>query len=368
LPHETGSLDAISLPAGVESLAELLEPEAYQRIAVVSNYVLHEGRGFEQGFEIYDDEMTDREQARDWPERIARRTTDRALELVRDRKQHQPLFMWIHYEDPHGPYTAPEPFTELFDDLERPPRPLRRLDGVSGYGGIPSYQQASPSTDYHRYVSRYDAEIRYLDHELGRFLDGLREMGLYEDSILILTSDHGEGMGEREYFFAHGESLHGSLLRVPLIIRHGQRLRGRRSDLVQHVDLVPTIRAMLGLAPDSRLRGRDLREPSERPVEVVSEMNSSLLRIGSAQSLVTQHWKLIRVPQSGRAALFDLEHDPQELNNLASDPEYADRLATLSGRLEDLRSSDRLGLTTSVAPPVLSEAERARLEALGYAR
>ena len=92
---------------------------------------------------------------------------------------------------------------------------------LSGRGGIPSYQQLDSNDDYHHYVAQYDGEIRYLDRHLGRLFDALRELGMYHDALIVFTSDHGEGMGDNDYYFAHGENLHNSLLRVPMIVRHG---------------------------------------------------------------------------------------------------------------------------------------------------
>ena len=135
--------------------------------------------------------------------------------------------------------------------------PLNRTE--SGRGGIPYYQMLGDNRDFNYYVSQYKAEIRYVDENFNRLIDAIKEVGLYENSLIIFTSDHGEGMGEHDYYFAHGENLYNILTHVPLIIKYGKVLKGRRADCVQHLDIVPTIRNIAGMKVDSRYRGRDLR-------------------------------------------------------------------------------------------------------------
>jgi arylsulfatase len=252
LTHESKVVKPGSLPPGVETVAEMLRAIGYRTAAVICNYVLRNGTGFEQGFEIYDDTMHEHEAVRELPERVATVATDRALALL-DELQDERFFMWIHYQDPHGPYTPPGRYTEMFVDPTVKPRRLKINATQSGKKGIPSYQELGDRRDYHYYVSQYDGEIRYWDEQFNRLIEGLKRLELYDETLIVFSADHGEGMGEQQLFFAHGENLHNSLTRVPLIIRYGDRLHGRRAEYTQHLDIVPTIRAALNLPPDERL-------------------------------------------------------------------------------------------------------------------
>jgi arylsulfatase A-like enzyme len=362
-PHETGVFEAVALSDGVETLAEILGSQGYETAAVISNYVLSRGRGYEQGFDVYDDTMTDVEAVRPWPERIATRTTDAAIEILR-QERHRPLFLWIVFQDPHGPYTPPADYLRMPGPWKGPAREVPLNRGLSGRGGIPSYQQLG-SSDFGFYVSRYDGEIRYLDAQFDRLIAELRRQGLYDDTLIVFTSDHGEGMGEHDYYFAHGENLYASQTRVPLILRWGDRLVGRRSETVQHVDLVPTVLGVVGIDPDPRLRGRDLREPGEVGVEVFSEMSSPLVEERFKFSLVQDELKLIYTPALERYELYDLVNDPAETDDRVDDPQQRARLTEMKSALHRLRAEDRL-LLDAGPPPALSDEERRKLEALGY--
>ncbi len=146
LPHETKAIEFHALPLELETLAEMLQQNGYMTVAVVSNYVLRSKQGFSQGFSIYDETMAQREQVRPMPERVAEPTTDRAIELLREHKD-DPLFMWIHYQDPHATYAPPERFAELFLDPDREPRllPVNRL--MTGRGRIPRHPGLRQMTD-----------------------------------------------------------------------------------------------------------------------------------------------------------------------------------------------------------------------------
>ena len=108
LPHELGTIENRDLPQEVETIAEILQRNGYRTLAVVSNYVLQAERGWSQGFSVFDEEMTSRELNRDVTERISADTTSRAVELLREYRN-EPLFLWVHYQDPHGPYVPPAP-------------------------------------------------------------------------------------------------------------------------------------------------------------------------------------------------------------------------------------------------------------------
>ncbi len=366
LPHETGILDAPVLPRAVDTLAERLARQGYRTEAVIGNYVLRAGRGYEQGFERYDDEMSQVESQREWPERIAEHTTGRAIERL-EQAGDQPLFLWIVYQDPHGPYTPPYAFAERFlreDPAE--PRTVPLNDGLSGRGGVPSYQQFRGSRDYHAYVSHYDGEIRYLDGQLRRLFDALKVQGRWDDALIVLTSDHGEGMGEHDYYFAHGEYLYEDQIRVPLVLRHGAGMSGVRRDRVRLVDVAATILAAAGLPPDPRLRGRDLREPRADGADVFAAMQSPLVADGDAFALVRGGYKLIHTPGAERWELYDLIADPSETTDLADDPAHAERRAEIAAELARLLALERARLAPGEAPPALGDDERRLLEALGY--
>lgn len=367
LPHETTVYESNPLPEEIETLPEMLMKQGYTTVAVVSNYVLRKNRGYEQGFMVYDDTMDDRELVRKWPERIAKGTTDRAVELL---KQHhrQRLFMWIHYQDPHGPYVPPDSFVKDFRRQDQKPVILPLNDTLSGCGGVPRYQIQNDIADFNFYLSRYEGEIRYLDEHFKRFLDALRELGLYDKALIIVSADHGEGLGEHDYFFAHGEYLYNHQIHVPLIIKYGTKLTGRSRAYVQHIDIIPTIRELLHLTVDSRFRGQNLFHDKATGREVLSEMYSPLARDGQRISLTADGLKFIYTPASKRYELFDLHEDPYEKNNLTSDTRYHGRMRDLISGTNRMLQEDFLKLPIKTNAPELTPEEKEKLESLGYVR
>lgn len=354
LPHETTILNNSTRLPQVPTIAKLLKNAGYKTYGVVSNFVLRKKMGFGQGFDVYDDQMEDKELNRNSSERIAEKTTDKAIEMLQSHSE-GPLFMWIHYQDPHGPYTPPQPYQTLFVDSDKPPHPLK----IADKGGIPKYQKLGDHTDYHYYVSQYDGEIRYFDDQFGRLLTWLRNKGIYDNSTMIFTADHGEAMGYGNYFFAHGQNLSNGLIHVPLIVKDPTARTGLRSDYVQHMDIVPTLLKAAGVREEMSYRGRDLMTHHPAPAPICSELNVA------GASLILEGLKLLLYGRS--AMLFDIDKDPREAHNLAGDPAYRDRLNKMGQELIRLYTKeDFLKVKKPAETEILTEEEKNKLRSLGY--
>ena len=359
LPHECRIFNnSDNIPPGVPTIAQRLQAMGYRTMAVSSNFVLGKGTGYDRGFDVFDHNLDAVEAVRNVPERIAARTTDAALDMLRACRKGG-FFLWIHYQDPHGPYTPEAPFDKAFADADAVPVRLRLNADVSGKGGIPSYQQLGGRDDFHFYASRYDGEIGYLDKHFGRLIAGLRELALYDRCLIILTADHGEGMGEKDYFFAHGEYVYNSIIRVPLIVKSPAAPWGRRADHVQLLDLGPTILAAAGIEPPGTLRGSNLLGGSRADRPVFCEMPGKY-------AVIENGLKLIYHEDEGRYMLFDLRSDPREERDLVAAPEYARYLEPLRADLEGLREQDVFGSAVVRTPASLSEEDREKLKSLGY--
>jgi arylsulfatase len=358
-PHELKIFNnSDNLPLPVTTVAERLRKEGYRTIGVVSNFVLRKGGGFEQGFDYYDDRMDDLELVRGIPERIAEKTTETAISLLRLHHRNR-FFMWIHYQDPHGPYTPRPPFDKTFSGRAGEDMELAVNETVTGMGGIPSYQALDGIRSYNHYLSQYDGEIRYFDEHFGRLVGELKALGLYDRALIVFTADHGEGMGEHDYYFAHGEYVYNSLIHVPLIIRHGVGQAGRRDELVQLADVVPTILGVAGIEVDRSLHGSDLLEGSVGGRPVLSEMPDKY-------SIIENGLKLIHHAKTDEYLLFDIASDPDEENNLLNDPAYAGRLSSMAAVLAEHLRSDVLGSRVRRNTQRLTRDEREKLKALGY--
>jgi arylsulfatase A-like enzyme len=342
----------------------MLKEHGYTTAAVISNFVLSKGRGYEQGFDHYDDRMENRELVRGIPERVAEATADAAIRVLKE-KQGEPLFLWVLFQDPHGPYTPPRRFAQSYQNEEQDARSLPVNPTPSGRGGIPSYQKMGSVTDYHDYVARYDGEIRYMDKEIGRVIRALKDLGYWDHALIVFTSDHGEGMGEHDYYFAHGEYLYSNQIRVPLMVRQGDRLRGRRADFVQHLDIAPTVRSAAGLEPDPQMRGRDLRASPAGPAQILSVMRSPFVKDRDRSALTHDGLRLIHTKLYDAYELYDLTDGLQELQNRVGDPAYAKRVERMKAVLHQMRGEDRLRLAAEPALELTDE-ERAKLRSLGY--
>ncbi len=247
------------LTGSPKTLAERFQAAGYATGAFVGNVMLQPRTGFDRGFDVFDGELLQSESNRDDVfERIARDTTQRALAWLHAQRD-RPVFLWVHYQDPHGPYLPPQTPTPR---LRAAPRahetPLPVLASDSGYGGIPAYQAifglALPSD----YESRYAEEVLYADAWIGTLLDAVAAHASGREAVVLLTADHGESLGEDGHWFAHGHSSLPHLAHVPLILRAPGLLPGRRGETVHHVDIAPTLLALAGLAPDENASGVDL--------------------------------------------------------------------------------------------------------------
>ncbi len=227
--HSAGLLNGQQrlLPAET-TLAEILREAGWQTAAIVSNAVLGSGSGFEQGFEHFDDVLPDRELVRRMPERRARDAVDRALARI-GAFAGEPYFLWLHIQDPHGPYTPPPttPDPVAPEGMNQSDRLLPVGRDFSGYQAIPAYQVVGDERRYSNYVERYDREIRTVDLELARLFEFLEESVRKGETLVVFTADHGEAMGEDGFYFSHGHSVGLDQVHVPLFFAGGGVSAGR---------------------------------------------------------------------------------------------------------------------------------------------
>lgn len=242
------------LAADAVTLAEQLREGGYATAAFVCNPTLDRVRNLDQGFDVYDDRMSHRDP--DVPQRTDREAqagTEAALAWLRGAEP--PWFLWIHYQDPHGPYDPPGAPEPSRDEAEE--RTLPVLPDHSGYEGIPAYQVLPNLFTVSAYERRYLDEIRYLDAQLKRLIDAVDARG--RPVGILLTADHGEAFGEDSYYFAHGHSVGLDQIRVPLIWRApgGDAASVIRTP-VSTLDVAPTLLAAAGLEAPAAFQGRPL--------------------------------------------------------------------------------------------------------------
>ena len=323
LPPEHGVRNNIGykLEPRHETFATALRARGYATGAAVSAFVLRRAAGLDAGFDFYDDVATARgAKAVGEVQRDGKQTVSKALEWLRGRSG-RPFFLFVHLYEPHTPWTPPEP--------ERA-----------------------------RYGATYEGEIAAADAAVGLLLDGLRELGRYDDALIVLTSDHGEGLldhGEPE----HGILLYREALHVPLLLKLPRAERGgtKLAAPAGLRDVVPTLAAALGVPAPSAARGRDLLAPgAAETAAVYAETYYPRIHLGWSElrSLVDARYHLIDGP---RPELYDVARDPAETRDILSErPQVASamRTALASG-------------TSDFEPPApATSEERERLASLGY--
>jgi choline-sulfatase len=360
------------LPDETPILPDLL-PEEYVSAAFVSNPVLtDESMGMAHRFDHYDDfvdEDSSGGKGAHVYERRAAATTTAALKWLRtERDPRYPLFLWVHYIDPHFPYNAPESSRPVFQKpapytfpSDPPPLPFRH--------------NLEDRTSALRTVDRYDEEIHYVDREVGRLFAGYGALFPMDRALVAFTADHGESMLEHEIWFAHGYHVYDEIVQVPLMLMGPGVEGGRRPGLASGVDLATSILAFAGASPPKGSLGIDLRTgsiPSDRAVF------AEATRAGHWRAVVQGAGKwVLQLPYGEREIVgrryYQLDSDPLELSpqdHPPATPAYR-RLNELVAKDPDAGGlpSDRKRGMRIHAPkvaPTATEGQLERLRALGY--
>ncbi len=341
-PHTTrvrGLSD--TLAPEIVSVAELFRARGYRTIAVVSNHVLRPKRGLGRGFDVYD-------YAGD--ARRAEATTRAALAYLHALDDDEPVFLWVHYIDPHVPYAPRPDLVTLFDPhYEGPYR--ERFGGEPGATGphafpkdlpkrIAIYRNPLPESVNDHIRKLYAAEVRGTDDSIAELVTGLERSG--GPWSVVFTADHGESLGEHDYYWEHGDYVFEGTVRVPLAfaMAEGSPLRTprRHTEWVSLVDVAPTLVDLFDLSMpydlSYEIEGRSLApalrgealEPravfaesdqSYHPEEIVGRVRFDVS--GRFRAVYRDRWKLIWTPfqtPEREFALYDLEADPAETENL----------------------------------------------------
>lgn len=347
----------------VPDLAGLLGEAGYETAAFSENTWIAPVTGFARSFDLF--ELIGTPQGRPLGHRDSMRTVESALDWFLSGATH-PKFLYLHLIPPHAPYVPPPPFRGRLA-AKRPGRGSRiaRLlrDARPGVPGSQAMVAAlvqgelSLSEEELDYVHRRYAEnVSFADRLIQIAVERIRDAGLSDSTLIVVSSDHGEAFGPHPELF-HGATLYDTQIRVPLILVAPDALGiepGRRNGPVELVDVLPTILDLLGVDSNAGFAGESLA-PWLRGEAGPPTLARSFLP--DAQAVISPEWKLIR--RGHGDVLFDLERDPDELEDRSvSDSEIASRLA---GHLVE-----RVADASPTRVP-LSADRAAELEALGYA-
>jgi len=295
------------------TIAGVLKKAGYRTVAVVDNPNVAAQYGYAEGFERYRET---------WEEKALVSEMDRARAITADGSHflesappETPFFLWLHYVNPHAPYSPPPPYDTAFLDAES--RAGDRLPVVPDFhGGIPK-QWAVPGHDRRGYyVAQYDGEIAAVDHEVGEVVRALRSSKVGDRTLVIVTSDHGESLGEHDYYFDHGENVFDPCLRIPMLIVEPGAAAARTQTLASTLDLMPTIldAAKVSYPPD--LAGSSLLPVVEGRAAATAERLEAQNDRDLAASF-DHRFKTVRTPTDagGRFALYDRREDPGEVHD-----------------------------------------------------
>jgi len=363
--HSIGYLNGSTRLDGVPTLASVFRDAGYATAAFVSNVVLGRGRGFETGFDVYDDEAPVQERNRAIHERLASQTTAAALAWLATQRE-EPFFLWVHYQDPHGPYSPPPEFRGRFHLARTGARaPLAVLADDSGLGGIPAYQVIGDLRHPGVYEDRYIDEIFYADRSVGELIEAVDRAAGASGAVVLLTADHGESFGEADQYFVHRATT-PDVAHVPMILRAPGLAPRRYPDLVHHVDVLPTLLELAQIPAPASVSGialgPALRTSAHLPervvftdvgVEVSAYTQAGFLQIrGVAAAWVQRADVLHGLAPSATRYAWDGSHPWTALGTQRVFSPEIDRY---------LRSA-----TPMQPAEALDEQEVARLRALGY--
>jgi arylsulfatase A-like enzyme len=383
-PWEHGVLlNGMPLPDGYTTLAQRLQDRGYATGAFVSAYVLDKNIGLGRGFDVYGDHfgwlkgLDELLLGRLWHGWLRHRDPDlllerRAVEVVDDsldwlEQQNGAWFAWVHLFDPHGPYTPPPPYDNRFYQGYDPrAQSNHSMDAVSG---VPSYMQPSLEgiTDLKYVIAQYDGELGYVDGELGRLLDWVQAVD--PNTLVIAVGDHGEGLGEHEEWFRHGDFLYEHDLRVPMAIRWpGQISPGAEvAGPVSTTRISDTVLDYLAIDGRGDQSLRSLIDGDSEPEALVHSICFDREANKMERALDPTFRPKWRMASSWAAGQLLVVRESPRMEDSFFLVSGAEAGAGETVSRERMRHEAASVLTGSMgALPALSDADRGLLEALGY--
>jgi arylsulfatase len=410
---DNGIVRRVGIPVSCrfEMLAKVLQRQGYATQAVVANGALGSEFNFDQGFDRYIQTWKLPGNPKD-----AAAVTRLAIGLL-DGLAHspKPFFLWVHYIDPHFPYTPPGPWARKFQGdrfFDRSPKIFVSPDHANlQMAGIGSKQVLEGHRDLAFYVARYDAAIAYADEQIGLLLAEMKRRGLLKKTLTAFTADHGESLGEHLYYFDHGRFGFQTCLRVPLIFHYPGVLTPRVvAQPVELLNVAPTLLEAAGMALPGgvwkqgrsltpHLRGLASPPAAAAPGAARPGAAAAALRDGHPglvfseagwetnnkwQKIVREgRFKLILAQtrpeqrwiggEGVRFTLYDLDHDPQETTNVAD--RFPADLERLTRELWAWENAPKFEVETEPPNPAcgpqhwqkdMDPETRALLKSLGY--
>jgi arylsulfatase A-like enzyme len=285
------------------TLASVLKDAGYATSATVDNPNVAAQHGYAKGFDHYRET---------WQEKSLPSEMDRTRAITADgvaflgaARPDRPFFLWLHYVNPHAPYTPPAPNDTAFVDGTEGRSP--KLSVVTGFHGGIRKDWAVPGQDrLGWYVAQYDGEIATVDAEVGKLLDVLQASAVKDNTLVVVTSDHGESLGEHDYYFDHGEDVFEPSLRIPFIVAGpGVKAGTRTRESWNTLDLVPTVLDVLKVSYPPDLAGRSVARALEGregqgPARLFAQNDRGLTATWDERS------KLVARPRDDGGADFEL--------------------------------------------------------------
>ncbi len=380
------------LPAQHVTLAQLLQQNGYRTGAVVANWAyLYERMGLSKGFGDYDlhrpVQLANSERpfylstavrnmlslavsTDEFDARVLRAEdiNERALAWLSHIGQSSPFFLFLNYMDAHAPYIPESPFDSRFPGKDEHFTPWTDYENVRR-GVLQGSHRLSEAEKRH-IVSQYDGGIAYMDSQIANLLEQLRARGLYDNTLIVITSDHGEAFGEHNLMEHATGFLYEDQVHVPLFIKYPGQHEGQESDaLASEVDLMPTILDQAHIAPPAVVQGRTLRLPRSESEPVFAEDRAfSYLDPyprfrGVRRAMFLGSWKLVTWT-AGAPELYNLASDPSEEHNLyAPDEPHA---IELMDRIHAWTASIPHALSKPGVPDGVNKSDLDRLKSLGY--
>ena len=275
------------------------------------------------------------------------KTAKKAIELIKKHKD-KSFFLAVGFVRPHVPFVAPKSYFKNYpiDVIEMPRKvkadwddiPKRGINYVTSVNGKMSLVQEKKA------VAAYYASVTYMDTQVGKVLNAIKEEGLEDNTIVIFTSDHGFHLGEHSFWMK--VSLHEESVKVPMIIKVPGKKAAVCNSFVELLDLYPTIAEFASLKTSEHLQGKSLVKTFDNPDFAARDMAFSVSQGGKSFLLRTKKWAYIQYDEDASSGieLFDMNKDPKQFTNLASKLEFADVVSVfqrkLKEKLTEVRNND----------------------------